>query len=140
MTNIIMRTPAVLGTTALEKIFEQFFHNPQPLIKRSTEGYPVTDLYQDETGSQVIEMALAGFSKEDLAIEIQDNKITICARSGIPPDQFQRRIAKRSFTKTFVDYHNQLDMLNANAEFINGLLKIIIPLHVENKPVQIEIK
>ena len=140
MTNIIMRTPAVLGTTAFDKIFEQFFHNPQPLIKRSTEGYPVTDLYQDETGSQVIEMALAGFNKEDLAIEIQDNKITICAKSGVPPDQFPRRIAKRSFTKTFVDYHNQLNMIEADAEFVNGLLRIIIPQHVENKPVQIEIK
>ena len=135
-----MRTPAVLGTTAFDKIFEQFFHNPQPLIKRSTEGYPVTDLYQDETGSQVIEMALAGFSKEDLNIEIKDNKITIGARSEKPPDQQQRRIAKRSFTKTFVDYHNQLDMTNATAEFVNGLLKVIIPQHIENKPVQIEIK
>ena len=140
MTKIIMRPPAVLGITAFDLQFNQFFTNPQPMIKRSTEGYPVTDIYQNELGDQVIEMALAGFDKEDLGVEIIDNKITISARSEKPPDMTQRRIAKRSFTKTFVDYHNQLNMLKANAEFVNGLLRIIIPQHIENKTVQIEIK
>ena len=134
-----MRTPAVLGTTAFDKIFEQFFHNPQPLIRRSTEGYPVTDLYHDESGGQVIEMALAGFDEEDLCIEIQDNKITISARSEKPPDLHQRRIAKRSFSKTFVDYRNTLDLQRAKATFINGLLSVKIPQLVESTPTIIKI-
>ena len=76
-----MRTPAVLGRTAFDQLFDQFFNDPRPYIKRSTEGYPVTDIFQNDDGSQVIQMALAGFSEDDINIEVQDNNIKISCDS-----------------------------------------------------------
>ena len=86
-------------------------------------------------------MALAGFSKEDILINTDTNKITIsCKGSGDQRLENTRKIAKRRFKKDFVDYHNTLDFGSSNATFENGLLRIQIPLREEVKPRQISIK
>tara|TARA_Y100000034_G_scaffold115901_1_gene153597 strand:- start:356 stop:784 length:429 start_codon:yes stop_codon:yes gene_type:complete len=141
MTAITLRTPAVLGRTAFDQIFDQFFNDPRPMIKRSTDGYPLTDIYKDEEDNQVIEVALAGFSKEDIQIEIKDNTITISHNSGSwkGEDRPSRRIARRAFSKTFVDYHNKLDLVKSTATFENGLLTIIIPEVAEKQAIMINI-
>ena len=142
MTNITLRAPAVLGRTAFDQLFEQFFQDPRPLVKRTTDGYPLTDVYRDQDDNQIIEMALAGFSKDDLEIEVKENKISIShqAEPWKGEDRPTRRIARRSFSKTFVDYNNTLDLSKAQASFDNGLLVIKIPQIEEKQAVQIKIK
>ena len=138
----LTHVPALLGNGAIDRLFEEFFQNPEPYVKQTTNGYPLTDIYKEEDGSQVIEMALAGFSKEDILINTEANKITISADGSKLKGQLvenRRRIAKRAFKKSFVDYHNTLDFANSNATFENGLLRIQIPLREEVKPKQIMI-
>lgn len=122
------RIPAIVGSAFFDDIFEQFFtdSNNQKIIKNSTSGYPITDVYTNEKGEQIIEMALAGFKKSDLNINAEDNTITI---SALPDSSKKdnRRIAKRKFKKTFVDYNNQLDFSKTKADFVDGLLTIEIP-------------
>ncbi len=139
----LTHVPALLGNGAIDRLFEEFFQNPEPYVKQTTNGYPLTDIYKEEDGSQVIEMALAGFSKEDILINTEANKITISADGSKIKGQLaenRRRIAKRAFKKSFVDYHNTLDFGSSNATFENGLLRIQIPLREEVKPRQITIK
>jgi HSP20 family molecular chaperone IbpA len=139
----ITHVPALLGNGAFDRIFDEFFRDPEPYVKQTTNGYPLTDIYKNEDGSQVIEMALAGFSKEDIQIHTEANKITISADGSKLKGTLaenRRRIAKRAFKKSFVDYHNTLDFANSDASFENGLLKITIPLRDEVKPRQITIK
>jgi len=139
----LTHVPALLGNGAIDRLFEEFFQNPEPYVKQTTNGYPLTDIYKEEDGSQVIEMALAGFSKEDILINTEANKITISADGSKLKGQLaenRRRIAKRAFKKSFVDYHNTLDFGSSNATFENGLLRILIPLREEVKPRQITIK
>jgi HSP20 family molecular chaperone IbpA len=139
----ITHVPALLGNGAFDRIFDEFFRDPEPYVKQTTNGYPLTDIYKNEDGSQVIEMALAGFSKEDIQIHTEANKITISADGSKLKGTLaenRRRIAKRAFKKSFVDYHNTLDFGNSDASFENGLLKITIPLRDEVKPRQITIK
>jgi molecular chaperone IbpA len=109
------------------------------LLKRTTDGYPLTDVYRDENDNQVIEMALAGFSKKDLEIKVKDNTITIGHQSSASGNN-GRRIARRSFTKTFVDYNNTLNLAKSKANFENGLLVITIPQLEDKKALSIEIK
>ena len=142
MTGLTIRTPAILGRTAFDQLFDQFFNDPGPMIKRSTEGYPLTDIYKDESGNSIIEMALAGFAKDDILIEIKENTIAISFK-GKPwrgEDRPQRRIAKRSFSKKFIDYNNQLNLLGSSATFENGLLQITIPPQEEAQSAIINIK
>ena len=139
----LTHVPALLGNGAIDRLFEEFFQNPEPYVKQTTNGYPLTDIYKEEDGSQVIEMALAGFSKDDILINTEANKITISAEGSKLKGQLsenRRRIAKRAFKKSFVDYHNTLDFGSSNATFENGLLRINIPLREEVKPRQITIK
>lgn len=143
MTSLTFRTPAVLGRAYYREVLDSFFNDPHH-IKKSTDGYPLTDIYKDEEDKQIIEMALAGFSKKDIQIKSQNNKITISysgtidealeSLEGKPKRKRQRRIAKRAFEKTFVDYNNQLDFTQSKATFVDGLLRIVIPNHESNIP------
>lgn len=135
--------PPIMGQSVLDSIFEQLIiRSPDwsgEVTKKSTEGYPLTDIYKDEENNQVIEVALAGFSKEDLRVEVRDNYITISCDSASKGDAPSRRIARRSFSKSFVDYENQLEMKRSDASFENGLLRVVIPPTEESKPTSIAI-
>ena len=145
MTNTIIKTPhfpSIMGRTVFDQIFDQFFEEPKNIVRRSTEGYPLTDIYKSQDDGQVIEMALAGFSKDDLNIEVKDNSISISCNSNGEWGEGEnyRRIARRSFQKSFVDYDNKLDLKKASASFENGLLKVIIPTIADKKPTIIAIE
>lgn len=92
------------------------------------DNYPFTDVYTDEAGDTVIECALAGFAKEYLSIETQDNKVTI---SGQFPENSKvigdRRISRRAFRKSYVDPTGVLDLEATSASFTDGLLRVTIP-------------
>ena len=129
--------PSLLGRSVWDEMFDSFDAAPN-LVRRSTEGYPVTDIYKDDDGNSVIECALAGFTKDQLSVEVKDGRITITADGGAE-DANARRIARRSFQKTFVAPDNMLDMSSAHASFENGLLRVIVPPTPEAQPVSINI-
>ena len=130
--------PSLLGRSVWDEMFDSFFDAAPNLVRRSTEGYPVTDIYKDDDGNSVIECALAGFKKDQLSVEVKDGRITITADGGAE-DASARRIARRSFQKTFVAPDNKLDMSSAHASFENGLLRVIVPPTPEAQPVSISI-
>ena len=141
MTTLTLRSPSLMGRTAFEQIFDQVFGDQRNMIKQSTSGYPITDIYKDDAGNQVVDMALAGFTKQDINIEVEENKISI-SHSAEPwsgGERQPRRIAKRSFDRTFVDYNNRFELSKSTATFENGLLRITIPLKDAAKAHRIEI-
>ena len=89
-----------------------------------------------------MEFALAGFSKDDLTVEIkpEKNTVTVSANAAQDNSSASRRIARRSFTKTYVNYDNNLDLNATSTEFENGLLRLVIPQRAEEKPMTIDIK
>ena len=132
-------TPSLLGRSVFDSLFDPFFSDPNSWVRRSTEGYPLTDIYRDDDGNQVIECALAGFTKDQLAVEVKDNTITIRAEQG-GSEEGERRIARRSFTKGFKDVTGTLDFASAGASFENGLLRITVPPIAEVSPMTIKIR
>ena len=138
MTNAMIKMPSIVGRHTFDQFFDQFF-DVKEMVKKETAGYPLTDLYTDETENQVIEMALAGFALEELNIEVKDNSITISCAADTPAGD-PRRIARRAFTRSFVDYDQKLNMVHADATFENGLLQVVIPRVEEATPTTIEIQ
>ncbi len=129
-------TPSLLGRT----IFDELFGDFQSLARKSTSGYPVADIFSNEDGSTTLEFALAGFDKKDLSIEVQPEKSSLTVRAEAGGDgESNRRIARRSFQKTFVNYDSNLDLSASTAEFHNGLLSVTIPRKAALQPVTIDI-
>jgi len=137
MSNLVRyNTPSLLGRS----IFDELFGDFQSLARKSTSGYPVADIFSNEDGSTTLEFALAGFSKEDLSIEIQPEKSSLTVRAEATSEgDTQRRIARRSFQKTFVNYDSNLDLTASTADFHNGLLSVTIPRKAATQPVTIDI-
>ena len=140
MTTLTTYRPSLLGRGVFDDIFDSMLDFPA-LMNRTTQGYPVADIYRNDEGNTVIEFALAGFTKDDLRVEIKPEKNTITVtgdRSG--ENTNNRRIARRSFNKTYVNYDNNLDLNSTTAKFDNGLLMLTLPQKPEAKTLTVDIK
>ena len=133
--------PGLLGRGVFDDVFEGFFTDFPQHLKRSTQGYPVADIYTAENGNTVMEFALAGFTKEDLNVEVTPEKrsITISAAAVTESDASNRRIARRNFHKTFINYDDNLDLAQAVASFENGLLTVSVPKRPEAEALTVKI-
>lgn len=140
MTNLMYR-PNFLGFDVLSDFFNGVPYDFDSALAKTTQGYPITDIYRGESGETVIELALAGFKREDLRIEVHPDKrsITVSAAGTAGQTGSQKRIARRSFSKTYVNYDNNLNLTAATAKFENGLLTVTVPKLVEAKAVSIDI-
>jgi len=137
----IQQRPGLLGNFVFDDIFNNILDFPT-LVNQSTQGYPVADIYRGEEGETVMEFALAGFTKDDLSIEVKPEKKSITIRADMEKttdDTTARRIARRSFNKTFINYDNNLDLSEVSADFENGLLRVVVPQRPEAKPMVIKI-
>ena len=135
--------PGLLGRGVFDDVFDSFINDFPQHIKRSTQGYPVADIYTADDGSTVMEFALAGFAKEDLSIEVTPEKrsITIAATAATDAtDVTNRRIARRNFQKTFINYDDNLDLSNVSASFENGLLTVSVPKRPEAEALTVKFK
>ena len=144
MNAITTYRPGLLGHQVINEVFDNFFNDRDlfsNVLKQSTKGYPVADIYRDDDGSTVLEFALAGFKKKELAIDIQPDKrsITITGKAN-EENSKRQRIARRNFTRTYVNYDDNLDLTNAKAAFNDGLLTVRVPQRPEVKPVSIDIE
>tara|TARA_B100000073_G_scaffold62388_1_gene46193 strand:+ start:3465 stop:3890 length:426 start_codon:yes stop_codon:yes gene_type:complete len=140
MNAITIRRPGLLGHNVINEVFDNFFNDFPTHLKASTQGYPVADIYRDDDGSTVLEFALAGFKKKELAIDIQPDKRSITITGQANEENSKRqRIARRNFTRTYVNYDDNLDLSNAKASFSDGLLTVKVPPRPEMKSVSIVI-
>lgn len=113
--------------------------------------YPPYNLKKIDENKYTIELAVAGFGKQDLEIEIVDDKLIIKGNthSGEPaeqdskgewtwPQMIHQGLAMRPFTRTFTLSDN---VEIRGASLLNGILKIvleaIIPEHKKPKKVEI---
>ena len=141
MNAITIRRPGLLGHNVINEVFDNFFNDFPTHLKASTQGYPVADIYRDDDGSTVLEFALAGFKKKELAIDIKPGKRMITITGNANEENSKRkRIARRNFTRTYVNYDDNLDLSNAKASFENGLLTVRVPQRPEAQPVSIDIE
>lgn len=128
-------TPRLIGFDDLFKELEKF-----SLYKDNS--YPRHNVCTVDDNEYLIELALAGYQREDITIEVENNTLTI---KGTPTKEddskkyLHKGISSKSFTTSF--------KLNENAvvdkaSFTDGILSISLRLEVpeEKRPQLIEIK
>lgn len=135
----------------LPKDFDKFFVGFDDQFNRLTKihdditknipNYPPYNIKKTGDNTYLIEIAVAGFARQDIEIELVDGKMIITGKThSDDQDNFLfKGIANRAFTRTFA-LDDQIEV--KDAEIYNGLLKVflerIIPEH--KKPKKIEVK
>jgi molecular chaperone IbpA len=102
-------------------------------------SYPPYNIKKINDEHFVIEMAVAGFGKQNLDIEIKDDTLTISGNLDTDDtDYIYQGIANRAFTRKFTLADT---VVVKNAELANGLLKIALERFIpeEKKAKKIDI-
>lgn len=113
-------------------------------VAKNVPNYPPYNIKKVDDNKYVIEMAVVGFGKSDVEIEMIEDKLVV--RGNVrndDRDSFEtymfKGIADRAFTRMFaLGDHIEVK----NAEMLNGMLKIalerIIPEHKKPKKIEID--
>jgi molecular chaperone IbpA len=114
-------------------------------IREAAESMPKVPTYPPYNIKKIddehfeIEMAVAGFGKANLDIEIKDDTLTITGKhDATENDYIYQGIANRAFTREFTLADT---VVVKNAELVNGLLKIALERYIpeEKKAKKIDI-
>ena len=132
--------PVSVGFDSVFDHFESLF-NDSPSLHTN---YPPYDIVKTDEHSYVIELAVAGFSKKDIAVTVENGVLTVESdREGNAESSGQeiihRGISKRYFKKSFSISD---DVEIRGAELKDGLLRIsmekIIPESRKRKEISIK--
>lgn len=144
----VFSSPLVLG-------FEHFANMVDEVSKKSADGYPPYNIEETSDRRLRITLAVAGFSKVDLSVELRNNQLEIRGqhvREQEPGVAFLHKgIATRQFRRTFVladgievisaDLHNGLLSLNLERPEPEVLVRNIeIRTHEQNRASTLSIK
>ena len=128
--------------TPFDILVRNFFQEAghyRPVVE-SKLSHPV-DIYERDNGLG-LDIACTGISKKDIEILIEGNMIRVNYDKPNIEDlgeYIHKGIAKRSFNLGW-KIDSKFDLSKATAEFINGLLRIIIPFAEGKEPKVLKIK
>ena len=135
--NFNQLTPYAVG-------FDRVFDNLSRYVDNNatSTGYPPYNIRKEGDYNYVIEMALAGFAREDLEIEVADGVLTIRSvkeKSDDDVSNIYRGISYRKFVRKFTIAD---DIVVNGAKMENGMLSVDLERIVpeEKKPRLIEVK
>jgi HSP20 family molecular chaperone IbpA len=109
-------SPLFLGFDHFEETFNR--------MRKSADGYPPYNIEQTHENGLRISLAVAGFTMDDLEVEVEKNQLTIRGRQMDEEDgrvYLHRGIAARQFHRSFV-LADGIEVLDASLD--NGLLHI----------------
>lgn len=119
--------------------FDELFNKFSDTIK--TVGYPPYNIKKTSDNTYVIEMAVAGFGKQDIELTLEDGVLTIKGemKNDDKNDYLFKGIADRAFTRKFT----LADTVEIkNADMLNGMLRVWLERFIPEakKPRKIDIK
>jgi HSP20 family molecular chaperone IbpA len=128
----VLSNPLLLGFEEIERLIDR--------TGKGNEGYPPYNIERigpsDDAKEKLrITIALAGFTRDQLEITVEDNQLTVRGRQQDDKlrEYLYRGIAARQFTRTFV----LADGIEVqSAELSNGLLAIDLVRHEPHRLVR----
>ena len=133
--NFNQLTPYAVG-------FDRMFNNLNRYVDNNMQstGFPPYNIRKEGDDSYVIEMALAGFGKEDIEVEVAESTLSVRSdKKNDDDDTVYRGISYRRFDRKFTLAD---DIVVNGASLENGMLTIELERVVpeEKKPRLIEVK
>ena len=111
----MFNSPLLLGFDQLERTLDR--------LAKNAEGYPPYNIERiGENGLRIV-LAVAGFTTDDLAIELVENQLTVRGKQTDDGDRvfLHRGIAARQFQRAFM-LADGIEVMSARLD--NGLLSI----------------
>ena len=124
-------------TVGFDSMFDRLFGDIQRT--ETASGFPPYNIRKDEEEKYTIEMAVAGFSQEDLEVELKEGVLTIRSKSEKEEKKYLHRgIARRAFSRSFTLSD---DVVVKGADLVNGMLTIdlerIVPEEKKSRLIEI---
>jgi molecular chaperone IbpA len=120
------------------------FQEASETLAKTIPNYPPYNIVKVDDNKYVIEMAVAGFGKQNLEITIDNGNLTVHGYANVNDEALEdhnylyKGIADRNFTRKF----SIADTVEINnAQLINGMLKIWLENIIPNskKPKKVDI-
>jgi len=119
--------------------FDSLFDELNALADRKESNYPAYNIAKDDDENYRIELALAGFSSDEITIQTEKGILTIEANKAEERGNYiHQGIAKRGFSKMFrLAEYMKVD----DAQFVDGILTVFLHREVPeaDRPQQISI-
>ena len=120
-----------------ERLLDHMLNNAPP----SGGGFPPYDIVKSGEEMYCIEMALAGFTKDEIKVEVKENNLTIegdLSGRHDSSDYVHKGIARRAFQRKFI-LNDTIEV--EGAELTDGVLHINLKQNIpeEQRPKQITI-
>ena len=133
--NFNQLTPYAVG-------FDRVFDNLQRYVDNNvtSTGFPPYNIQKVGDYNYTIEMALAGFSKDDIEVEVADGTLSVRSDKKEEPDDeftYHRGISYRKFERKFTLAD---DLVVNGAKLENGMLDLERIVPEEKKPRLISVK
>lgn len=128
----VFNNPLVLGFDHFEQMLERISKTP-------SDGYPPYNIVQCGENGLRITLAVAGFSRDELEVRIEDHQLVIAGRQAEDTSRIYlyRGIAARQFQRSFV-LSEGIEV--TGAELDNGLLHVdLVRPEAESRVRRIEI-
>ena len=135
-------------TVGFDDWFDHFDAMMDDSFFRGTGNFPPYNIVKTGENTYDVELALAGFGKDDIVVEYKENQLTVKSKPNKDDVEevdnydngvLHRGISKRFFNKSFTIAN---DVEVKGAELKDGLLKVslerIIPEHKKAKTIAIK--
>lgn len=121
--------------------FDEMFKRLDAIHNQPNGNYPPYNIIKKDEDNYVIEIAAAGFDKDDFSISLKDSSLLIKADKNDKSEKefLHQGIAGRSFERSFaLAEHVKVK----GAEYTQGILSVSLLKEIpeEEKPVEIKVK
>ncbi len=122
-----MNQLARFDTSALNRAligFDRIFNDFENRFQHSTTNYPPYNVIKTDENSFEIEVAVAGFDREDITLEVDQDQLRIRGQRKQVEDSREylyRGLAARDFERTFTLADH---IIVGDAELTNGILRV----------------
>ena len=133
-------SPLFKASLGFDQLVNEFFNEPSFV---NTSGYPPYNISKDKSDVYEITLAVAGFKKADIDIELEDGNLKITGKSEVLDSDdrefLHKGIAERNFVRTF-KLAEYVEVQSAKLE--DGILRIALVKNIPDamKPQKINIK
>jgi len=133
-------SPLYKASIGFDQLVNEFFNEPSFV---NTSGYPPYNISKDDADVYEITLAVAGFKKADIDIELEDGTLKITGKSEVLDSDnrewLHKGIAERNFVRTF-KLAEYVEVQSAKLE--DGILRISLYKNIPDamKPQKISIK